>query len=251
MEEGAENILSCDVTNVAPLQALRVTWYRDDEMVHTQMFNSTSVTPVNVSSTLSITAVKGDNLKHFRCQAELHLGPNGPELIPTVNSLAFTPVVLYRPTVEGCAGNYTGVEHVFSMDWLPCRADGNPPPTVQWFYEEQEINASEPLTRTGSGQYTVEVVNRLGRASTSVYVTVEYGPSFTCDQHYEIKDDAQVQSVCEPEGVPPPVLTWTKNGVTITTPPRWTKDDSGNYLLRATNKHGTDSHGLYLDVLCM
>lgn len=57
--------------------------------------------------------------------------------------------------------------------------------------------------------------------------------------------------MCEPEGVPPPVLTWTKDGVPITTPPRWTKHDSGNYSLTATNSHGTDSHVLYLDVLCM
>lgn len=76
-------------------------------------------------------------------------------------------------------------------------------------------------------------------------------PSFTCNQHYEIKEDAQVQSVCEPEGVPSPVTTWTKDGVILTTPRRWTKHDSGNYSLRATNSHGTDSHVLYLDVQCM
>lgn len=76
------------------------------------------------------------------------------------------------------------------------------------------------------------------------------GPSFTCGQHYEIKEDAQVQSVCEADGVPPPAISWTKDGKTIPTPARWTKDDSGNYSLIATNNHGTDSHVLYLEVLC-
>lgn len=76
------------------------------------------------------------------------------------------------------------------------------------------------------------------------------GPSFTCGQHYEIKADAQVQSVCEAEGVPLPTIIWTKDGKTIPTPTRWTKDDSGTYSLLATNDHGTDSHVLYLDVLC-
>ena len=94
MEEGAETLLSCDVTNVAPLEALRVQWYRGSDMVHTQTFNGTTGTPVNVSSTLKITPVREDRLTHFRCQAELHLGPNGPELVPTVNSSTYTPAVL-------------------------------------------------------------------------------------------------------------------------------------------------------------
>lgn len=76
-------------------------------------------------------------------------------------------------------------------------------------------------------------------------------PSFTCNQHYEIKEDAQVQSVCEPDGLPCPIITWTKDGAVVPTPRRWTKHDSGNYSLTATNKHGTWSHWLYLDVLCM
>uniref|UniRef100_A0A3B5K602 Ig-like domain-containing protein n=1 Tax=Takifugu rubripes TaxID=31033 RepID=A0A3B5K602_TAKRU len=236
-QEGAEMVLSCDVTNVAPLQALRVKWYRGNDMVHTQMFNDTSRTPASAVSTLRNTAVREDNGVEFRCAAELHLGPNGPELVPTVTSSAYTAVVLcgflsFHPSLQ-----------------LPCHVDGNPPPTVQWYHGGTAISASVPLTRTGSGEYTAEVVNSLGKSSTSVYITVEYSPSFTCNQHYEIKEDAQVQSVCEPDGLPPPIITWTKDGAVIPTPPRWTKHDSGNYSLTATNKHGTRSHWLYLNVL--
>lgn len=93
-EEGAEMVLRCHVTNVAPLQALRVKWYRGNDMVHTQMFNGTSRTPDSVFSTLNITAVREDNGVDFTCVAELHLGPNGPELVPTVTSSAYTAVVL-------------------------------------------------------------------------------------------------------------------------------------------------------------
>lgn len=57
--------------------------------------------------------------------------------------------------------------------------------------------------------------------------------------------------MCELQGVPPPVVAWIKDGKELETSHQWKKDDSGNYLLRATNAHGTASHTLYLDVLCM
>ena len=71
------------------------------------------------------------------------------------------------------------MEDVFRIDALPCRVDGNPPATLQWYHEGAEIQASVPLTRTGSGQYTAEAVNSLGKDSTSVYVTVECEFIFT------------------------------------------------------------------------
>uniref|UniRef100_A0A674M8X5 Ig-like domain-containing protein n=1 Tax=Takifugu rubripes TaxID=31033 RepID=A0A674M8X5_TAKRU len=131
-QEGAEMVLSCDVTNVAPLQALRVKWYRGNDMVHTQMLNDTSRTPASAVSTFRTAVMREDNGVEFRCAAELHLGPNGPELVPTVTSSAYTAVVL-------------------------------------------SISASVPLTRTGSGEYTAEVVNSLGKSITSVNITVECG----------------------------------------------------------------------------
>lgn len=57
--------------------------------------------------------------------------------------------------------------------------------------------------------------------------------------------------MCELQGVPPPVVAWIKDGKELETSHQWKKDDSGNYLLRATNAHGTVNRSLYLDVLCM
>lgn len=76
------------------------------------------------------------------------------------------------------------------------------------------------------------------------------GPSFTCNQRYEVRDDDELQTTCKPVGTPQPYVTWTKDGVEVVTPHRWTKHDSGNYMLQATNKHGKANHTLYLDVLC-
>lgn len=93
MVEGTEYQLICNVSGVAPVQNLKVKWYRGNETVHTQTFNETSVTPVSVSSTLNFTAARDHNGTLFRCKAELHLGANGPELIPTASSAPYLSVV--------------------------------------------------------------------------------------------------------------------------------------------------------------
>ncbi|XP_039466640.1 hemicentin-1-like isoform X2 [Oreochromis aureus] len=186
----------------------------------------------------------------FRCEAELHLRPKGPKFPPNVTSPPYTAVVLYKPLMKACPDHVTVVENAaFSIDMLPCQPDGNPPPTVQWFYEEKLINASKSLTRTDSGKYTAVVENSLGRSNTSVHITVELSPSFTCKEHYEVTVNDKPQSICEPVGLPTPTLTWFKDGQQVVSPQRWKKNDSGKYLLNAHNTHGTAEHTLYLEIL--
>lgn len=78
-----------------------------------------------------------------------------------------------KPQIQACPEHYTGVENEFRIDTLSCQADGNPAPTVQWYYQGEPINASEPLTRTHSGKYTAEFENYLGKSNTSVDITIE------------------------------------------------------------------------------
>lgn len=81
--------------------------------------------------------------------------------------------IVDKPLIRGCPDHHTGVEHDFSMDMLPCRAEGNPPPTVQWYFQGKLINGSERLTRIHSGKYTAEVANRIGSSKTSIDITIE------------------------------------------------------------------------------
>lgn len=76
------------------------------------------------------------------------------------------------------------------------------------------------------------------------------GPSLFCNRSYEVEEGDQLRTLCEPRGIPPPDITWSKDGVEMADSHRWTKHDSGNYMLSATNKHGRHSHSLHLDVLC-
>ncbi|KAL3053564.1 hypothetical protein OYC64_005986 [Pagothenia borchgrevinki] len=249
MMEGTENQLKCDIINVTPVQKLTVRWYRGTDILHTDVLDENRMIPVNMSSIFNFTAERDYNGAEFKCEAELQLETNRPDLDHnlTSSSSPHTAVVLYKPLIKPCQGPFAGVEHEFSLDKFPCQADGNPPPIFRWYYDGKMINASEPLTRTQSGKYTAEVSNRIGSSNTSIDITIEYGPTFTCDDRYEVEVNSKL---CEPEGNPKPDIKWFKNGTIVDSP--WqsmTKHDSGSYMMNATNSHGTVTHKLQLDVL--
>ncbi|XP_078125559.1 hemicentin-1 [Sander vitreus] len=109
--EERELQLQCDITNVAPAGNLDVRWYRGNETFEPLIKGSTRVTgclpasntncdisvvrsPLNVSSTISITLNRNHNGAEFRCDAQLDLGPEGPQPPPNMMSspLNITPV---------------------------------------------------------------------------------------------------------------------------------------------------------------
>ncbi|XP_053298668.1 intercellular adhesion molecule 5 [Pleuronectes platessa] len=249
MVEGVQYRLRCDIISVAPVRNLRVTWSIGGENHGEEKFNDTSATPVNKTAFLRVTPTRVHNGKLFTCNAELHLGPKGPETVPTKSSKPYTAVVHYKPMMQDCPSTSTGVEDYFRLEMLSCRADGNPPPTVHWYHEGKLVNTSEPLSRAHSGKYTAALFNELSSTNTSVDITIEYGPSFTCDGRYEVRENGEDRMKCEPEGIPTPKITWFKDDEVMVPPQRWTRRDSGKYVLSATNQHGTANHTLDLDVL--
>lgn len=86
LEENKQYELQCDVQNVAPVRLLAVNWYKGDELVKT--VNSTEETkyPVNVTERLQISPQRHDDRVQYRCEAELKLGPEGPQPPPIVTS---------------------------------------------------------------------------------------------------------------------------------------------------------------------
>uniref|UniRef100_A0A8C6NMP8 Ig-like domain-containing protein n=1 Tax=Nothobranchius furzeri TaxID=105023 RepID=A0A8C6NMP8_NOTFU len=96
MEAGSTYRLKCDIYNVAPAHNLSVKWYRDNTTLYTDHITTYDVTPRNVTSSLTITPLRSDHRSLFRCKAELHLGPRGPELPPTAASAPFVATVLCK-----------------------------------------------------------------------------------------------------------------------------------------------------------
>ncbi|XP_014838881.1 PREDICTED: hemicentin-1-like [Poecilia mexicana] len=260
MKEGEEHQLKCHIYNVAPAKKLSVKWYKDDETVFTDDLQSSDLTPLpeclidstvrlcNVSSIYTFTVKKSDNGSPFRCEAEFQFGPGGPLVPPSMASEPYTAVVHYKPTIKNCPSYYAGVENSFRLNDLPCETDGNPPPTVEWYYNGTLIDSFKLLTRAESGIYTATAHNSMGQVNIDVHITVEYAPRFSCQMLYEVEVKDMLKPLCKPEGLPLPNITWFKNGKEHFSQ-RWEKHESGNYSVKASNKHGTAEHTFYLDIL--
>ncbi|MCJ8746096.1 hypothetical protein PDJAM_G00137860 [Pangasius djambal] len=87
MIEGSQYELQCDVQIVAPVNLLTVNWYKGQHLVESVGSDiNSSTNPVTYSNTLWITTSKDDDGVQYRCEAELKLGPEGPQPPPIVTS---------------------------------------------------------------------------------------------------------------------------------------------------------------------
>ncbi|MCI4391855.1 hypothetical protein PGIGA_G00139350 [Pangasianodon gigas] len=86
MIEGRQYELQCAVQNVAPVHLLTVNWYKGQHLVKGENFSDMNKFPVNKTLTLQISPHRGDDGAQYRCEAELQLGPEGPQPPPLVKS---------------------------------------------------------------------------------------------------------------------------------------------------------------------
>uniref|UniRef100_A0A4W6FWH7 Ig-like domain-containing protein n=1 Tax=Lates calcarifer TaxID=8187 RepID=A0A4W6FWH7_LATCA len=175
MTTPAASKLICKITNVAPVQNLTVKWYKGNEVVWTETFKNLSVTPVNVTSTLKVTPTKEYDGARFKCDAELHLGPNGPEQIPATSSEPHV-TALHFPVISitKLKSTVTPGQNVT----FTCKAEGNPVPRVSWNYTSapnvikatggsQESIVVTGATSTNAGVYICVATNKVGSVSRS------------------------------------------------------------------------------------
>ncbi|XP_072299949.1 neural cell adhesion molecule 2 [Eucyclogobius newberryi] len=237
--EGKPQELKCEFSNVVPREKLQIKWYREDELIATKMFNG--------SANLALIPKKEHNKANFKCEIELLLGQNGEN--PKVVSDPYTANVQYKPDMQACQTKYAGKEEELKLDTVPCKANGNPPPVIYWYYNGKLVNSTAPLTRNDSGIYTAKFRNIIGNTSTNVEVTVEYSPFFACQDHYNVTENAPFEATCEPGGIPKPESVWIKGAKQVDFPNFWQRRDGGSYLIVATNKHGQANRTLSINVL--
>ncbi|XP_072560781.1 intercellular adhesion molecule 1-like [Paramormyrops kingsleyae] len=93
MVEGSQYQLKCEIQNIAPVQNLTVKWYKGDTLVYEDRDyviedgkSDREKAPVSVSSILLITPSRADDGAEYSCEAELDLGPKGPQPLLAVKS---------------------------------------------------------------------------------------------------------------------------------------------------------------------
>ncbi|KAL4604950.1 intercellular adhesion molecule 3-like [Arapaima gigas] len=165
LEEGRHYQLLCNVQNVAPVQNFRMKWYKGKDIVKITHFYGKFKTPLNVSSTLLITPSGADDGAQYRCEAELDLGPEGPQPPPAVQSEPLRVTVYYAPHLSGSPSEVIEVNKGDEVT-LNCTARGNPPPVYTWStslsqknLENQSVIISSTLL---SGNYTCTASNQIG-----------------------------------------------------------------------------------------
>ncbi|KAK2833281.1 hypothetical protein Q5P01_017170 [Channa striata] len=129
MVEGEKYLVKCDVANVAPARNLTVQWYKSNKMFHMEPFDETTLSPVNKTSVLHLTAHRDDDGTQIWCEANLNFYPFGPNFRSVTTKKEVT--VLYPPTFTKPA-NETVEVNAKSKLLLNCTAAGNPAPVYSW-----------------------------------------------------------------------------------------------------------------------
>ncbi|XP_069051870.1 vascular cell adhesion protein 1 isoform X5 [Lepisosteus oculatus] len=260
MVEGRQYQLQCEVQNIAPVQYLTVNWYRGKTLIHSQTFShNTTRTPVNVSATLLFTPDRPDNGQQLTCEAELNLGPEGPQPPPANQSDPLRITVLYGLVIT-CPPSATVEEGQSLERSVPCTAMGNPPPDTQWLIDAQKTVPDGPLSRRDTGLFTFQAENRYGRVKQNVNITVIYKPQFVqSNESLSLVAGGSVVLNCSAEGSPLPQYHWrypkapnvqdsSTGGWSVVNITAATPENSGQYTCTARNHLGDTARTFTLTV---
>ncbi|XP_045888380.1 hemicentin-2-like isoform X2 [Micropterus dolomieu] len=190
--EERELQLQCDITNVAPAQNLTVLWYQGNETFKPLVTGPMKVTscphenstncdvnvirsPVNVSSTISITLNRKHKGAEFRCEAHLDLGPEGPQPPPNMMSSPLNITVYYKPVINTTKLPKTIPVFRGYPEELVCESEGHPPPKIQWHYssDKQPHVTGDTLIVSEAGLYNCSATNDVGSVSREVEVILK------------------------------------------------------------------------------
>ncbi|XP_020958298.1 hemicentin-1 isoform X2 [Sus scrofa] len=164
---------------------------------------------------------------------------------------------------------------------LTCEVSGFPPPDLSWLKNEQpiELNTNALIVPGGrtlqiirakvsdGGEYTCIAINQAGESKKKISLTVYVPPSIK-DHGSEslsvvtVREGTSVSLECESNAVPPPVVTWYKNGRRLTESThleiladgqmlhirKAEVSDTGQYVCRAINVAGRDDKNFHLNV---
>ncbi|XP_047199831.1 hemicentin-1 [Hippoglossus stenolepis] len=178
--EGSELQLQCDIISVAPAQNLTVRWYQGNDTLQplirgpmrvagcrpedgTKCDISVVRSPVNLSSTISITVNRKHNGAEFRCEAQMDLGPEGPQPPPNMTSEPLNITVDYKPAINTTKlPKKIPVFRGYPED-LVCEADGHPRPNIQWIYSPYKVPhlSKDTLTVSEAGLYNCTATNEI------------------------------------------------------------------------------------------
>uniref|UniRef100_A0A673IBQ3 Hemicentin-1 n=1 Tax=Sinocyclocheilus rhinocerous TaxID=307959 RepID=A0A673IBQ3_9TELE len=248
-----------------------ITWLKDG----TTFESRRNVRVLPGGRTLQILNAKEEDAGRYTCVATNEAG----ETLKNYEVKVFIPPVINKNDIPGESLSPKEVKiKVNNTLTLECEAQAIPAPTLMWYKDGQILKADGHLTITANGRivqikhtqvsdtgrYTCVATNIAGEDEKDFDVNIQVPPSFRGFGDSDTGNNGDVKDVilnnpislyCETNAVPPPVLTWYKDGHLLTSNdkvlilpggrvlqiPRAQAEDSGRYTCVAVNEAGEDS----------
>uniref|UniRef100_A0A3B4E5X1 Hemicentin 1 n=1 Tax=Pygocentrus nattereri TaxID=42514 RepID=A0A3B4E5X1_PYGNA len=249
-----------------------ITWLKDG----TPFESSRNVRVLPGGRTLQILNAQEEDAGRYTCVATNEAG----ETLKNYEVKVYIPPVISKDGLgEGFAPKEIKIK-VNNTLTLECEAQAIPTPSLQWYKDGQILKANGRITITtngrivqikqaqvsDTGRYTCVATNIAGEDEKDFDVNIQVPPSFHGNggsksgpgSAGEVKDvilNNPISLYCETNAVPPPTLTWYKDGRPLTSHdrvlilpggrvlqiPRAQAEDSGRYTCVAVNEAGEDS----------
>ncbi|XP_075903122.1 hemicentin-1 [Nelusetta ayraudi] len=264
---GEELTLECKATGIP---APHLSWLKDGAAVEGSDSRHVAMTPEG--STLTLLRLRPDDSGTYTCLA---VSPAGQE------SRIYTLFVLVPPSISGETTLPKEVQVTEeSVVTLECEALGSPPPQISWLKNGRPLLLSprarllsgdsvlriSPVQLSDSGVYTCLARNLAGLAELNFDVQVQVPPGVDHVEPVEpvtVVQGSLVTLTCEARGVPPPTLTWLKDGQPLSLHrnllldgqetrlqlPNVGRSDAGLYSCVASNQAGSSTKSFNLTVL--
>ncbi|KAG7265214.1 LOW QUALITY PROTEIN: hypothetical protein CRUP_009101, partial [Coryphaenoides rupestris] len=264
------------VCEVQSYPAALVTWLKDGS--HFESSRNVRVLPGG--RTLQILNAKEEDAGRYTCVATNEAG----ETLKNYEVKVFVPPQINKNDIpgEGLSPKEVKIKVNHSLT-LECEAQAIPMPALQWYKDGQVLTADDHVTITSNGRvvqikqaqvsdtgrYTCIATNVAGEDEKDFDVNIQVPPSFnraggagdtisnpgSGGEAKEVVLNNPLSLYCETNAVPPPTLSWYKDGRPLASNdkvlilpggrvlqiPRAQAEDSGRYTCVAVNEAGEDS----------
>ncbi|XP_062920094.1 hemicentin-1 isoform X2 [Mobula hypostoma] len=208
--------LTCEATAFPPPS---LSWLKDGKPLR----SNTNVLILPGGRTVQLPRAKLSDGGKYTCLAMNQAGGAEKQIYLTV----YVP-----PTIKGAGDSPHSVSvRTGNTAILECESNAVPPPIITWFKNSRPVIESSNIRTlangqsleitnaevSDTGQYVCKATNIAGQVNKNFHLNVHVPPRIEGLAEETVNEviSNPVTFACDATGIPPPILTWQKNGMTI------------------------------------